>query len=85
MEGSEQVLHISGGPVLPGRPLRPPFLLLSALGLSQASAGRIVCHRQFSSMAVTWASLAALWNYHPQLTGGFLPFLKCGRGVSTGA
>lgn len=44
MEGLEQALHISGGPVLRGRPLRPPFLLLSALGFSQASVGRIVCH-----------------------------------------
>lgn len=33
--------------------------------------------------AVPQASMAVTWSSFPQLTGDFVPFLKCRRGVST--
>lgn len=72
--------------MLPDCPSPCPLMVKGTSPLLWASA-ETVCHSFMSvtcSMTVSWASMAVLWSYHPQLTGSFLPS-SSRRGVSRGS
>lgn len=61
--------------MLPDCPSPCPLMVKGPSPLLCASA-ETVCHSFISvtcSMTVSWASMAVLLSYHPQLTGSFLP------------